>query len=373
MASIQLKNHPFFRESDPETVAPLIERAEESTYEQGEVIFREGEPSDWLCLVLEGTVSFAKTLPNGEQRIVSKSSAGRFFGEVGIFTGAPRSLSAIAETRVQLAKIRREELVHFIKNTPGPVEQILGSIINHLHGTTQHYIQDMLHQEKMTVVGKMVSTIIHDFKNPFTLISLGAQMLLTEHQDPKTQKICKNIDDQVRRMVEMANEIIEFSRGDPTLELTEFNLQDLFTRFKELNEPFFHKKNITIEMTTEPVRLTAEPAKLMRVLQNLISNALEALEDPDFSPSRPGRIVVHGKDCGDTVEITVADNGNGIPEAIRDTLFQPFTTYGKSRGTGLGTAIVKSLVEAHGGTIRFETESGKGTTFFIHLPKRVAS
>ena len=59
----------------------------------------------------------------------------------------------------------------------------------------------------------------------------------------------------------------------------------------------------------------------------------------------------------------------GIPEAIRDTIFEPFVTHGKKGGTGLGMAIARNVVTAHGGTITFETEAGKGTTFFVKLPQ----
>ena len=62
------------------------------------------------------------------------------------------------------------------------------------------------------------------------------------------------------------------------------------------------------------------------------------------------------------------DEGPGIPEAIRERLFEPFVTHGKAHGTGLGMPIVRGIVEAHRGTIRFETETGEGTTFFIELP-----
>ena len=67
--------------------------------------------------------------------------------------------------------------------------------------------------------------------------------------------------------------------------------------------------------------------------------------------------------------ISAIDNGPGIPESIRATLFEPFVTHGKSDGTGLGMAIVKKIIDAHGGTITFDTEEGKGTSFNVHLPQ----
>lgn len=362
---MKLEEHPFFRSADNAEVAKLAANARVSNFEAGERIFDEGHPSDTLCLVLKGSVAFIKDTPDGKSRTVSLAQEGKFFGEVGIFTGAPRSLSAQAHTTVSIAQVERDDLVDFIKHTPGPIEQILGSIVNHLHGTTKHYIDDMLQQEKMGLVGTMVNSIIHDFKNPFTLISLGAQLIRAKHTDPKTIKLCDNIEAQVHRMVEMANELSEFSKGEQVVRLETVNLSTLLDHFRELNEPFFQKETVSIELQASPVEIEGEENKLLRVLQNLVGNAIDA-----FDEGQTGLVKVNIQDAGEFVEIVISDNGKGIPESIRHNLFTPFVTYGKSRGTGLGTAIVKSIIEAHHGTIDFITATDEGTTFTIVLPKR---
>lgn len=361
---MKLDDHPFFRETHTNNVTKLIEKVSELTFEADDIIFKEGSDSDGLYLVLEGEVMFNKLMPDGQQKTISHSPKGKFFGEVGIFTGAPRSLSAIAQTDVRIGKIERHHLMEFIQNTPGPIEQILGSIVNHLHHTTRHYVEDMLEQEKMMVVGNMVNTIIHDFKNPFTLISLGTQLIQAQHKDEKTARLCKNIEAQVRRMVEMANEIIEFSKGEQHLNLAEVNLAELIEKFRELNEPYFNTSHINVMLEAEPIMVKGEENKLLRVIQNLVGNAIDAFED-----KRQGKVEVHVKEAGNWAKITIADNGKGIPQQIRNSLFTPFVTFGKSGGTGLGTAIVKSIVDAHHGTIDFETSDGQGTTFTIMLPK----
>jgi signal transduction histidine kinase len=102
--------------------------------------------------------------------------------------------------------------------------------------------------------------------------------------------------------------------------------------------------------------------KLLRVLQNLVNNAVEALGRTG------GHITIRGVAVEGGHDITVSDDGPGIPETIRERLFQPFVTHGKTNGTGLGMAITKSIVEAHKGRISFTTKSGVGTTFRIFLP-----
>jgi len=365
---MELYEHPFFRNSDQGSVDELISQAEVAQFANDEVIFLEGSPSDSLCLVLNGVVTFCAETPDGRRRVISSAQQGNFFGEIGIFTGAPRSLSAIAQGEVKIAKIYREDLLTFIKSTPGPIEQILGSIVNHLHQTTRHYLDDMLQQEKMSLVGTMVNSIIHDFKNPFTLIGLGAQMVQSRHSDdPKTVKICNNIEAQVNRMVEMANELSEFSRGEQRLVFEEVSLRQLFDEFRELNDPFFKREGLTIETEIEEVTLTAEKNKILRVLQNLIGNAIDALNDRS-----DGLIRINAAQAGEEIVITITDNGKGIPEQIRNNFWTPFVTHGKSRGTGLGSAIAKSIVEAHQGTVFFDTETNRGTTFTVKLPRRQA-
>ncbi len=362
---MKIAEHPFFKEVPGQSVSDLIRFAKTLRLAPETPIFEEGSVSDALYLVLKGRVSFSKQAGNRE-RSISYADAGDFFGEIGLFTGQPRSLSAVAGPNgATLARLPKESLIEFINQTPGPIEKILQSVISHLDHTTRHYVEDMLQQEKMAVVGSMVSTIIHDFKNPFTLISLSAQILATRHPDLETQKFCHSIEAQIRRMVEMANEISEFSRGEQHLQVKRVSLPDLMERFRELNEPYFQQKSVSLDVKVDPIDIDAEEAKLLRVLQNLVGNALDAVEELPHGKIEVG---LHSVDS-DTVEITVKDNGKGVPEAIRDTFFEPFVTYGKSRGTGLGTAIVKSIVKAHSGSISFESNAN-GTTILIRLPKR---
>jgi signal transduction histidine kinase len=103
--------------------------------------------------------------------------------------------------------------------------------------------------------------------------------------------------------------------------------------------------------------------RMIRVLQNLLNNSVEAL-----AATQGGKIVFAARRNGGMCELTVRDNGPGIPRVIWGTMFQPFTTHGKKGGTGLGLAIAKGVVEAHGGKITFESAKGAGTTFRIRLP-----
>jgi signal transduction histidine kinase len=106
--------------------------------------------------------------------------------------------------------------------------------------------------------------------------------------------------------------------------------------------------------------------EINQVVLNLVVNAAHAMEDGVKDTGKLGKLSICTRLDGDVVEISIADNGTGIPEAARDRIFDPFFT---TKEVGQGLAIARSIiVKKHGGTVRFETEWGKGTTFFIRLP-----
>jgi signal transduction histidine kinase len=110
--------------------------------------------------------------------------------------------------------------------------------------------------------------------------------------------------------------------------------------------------------------------EINQVVLNLVINAAHAIADVVKDTANLGKLTVRTRLDGEEVEIAIGDTGTGIPEAARDKIFDPFfTTKEVGKGTGQGLAIAYSvIVKKHGGTLRFETECGKGTTFFIRLP-----
>lgn len=355
--------HPFFLEQGGDEADILRAAATEMRLQTGDVVFEAGTESDGLYLVIEGSVAFQAKEAADRLRTVSRAAAGEFFGEIGVLTGQKRSLRAVAEGRCLLAHIPAGAMESYLSKIPGPVEKLLYSLVRHLHETTHHYLADMVRQEKMAMVGSMMNTIVHDFKNPFCMISLGAQMMAVRHTDPQTQRICKTIEEQIQRMVDMATEIGEFSKGQIRYSFRKVDLRELLDRFRELNFPFFERPGVTINIESPSLIIDAEPQRLLRVFQNLVGNALEAL------PDGKGTVTITvAPDGPDWVDIRVKDTGSGIPAEVQARFWEPFVTHGKRNGTGLGSAIVKSIVEAHFGKIRFDTEPGKGTTFIIRMP-----
>ncbi len=225
--------------------------------------------------------------------------------------------------------------------------------------------------ERLQTVGQVASSIIHDLKNPMQVILGNLEFLAGESSvSEKHKRYCGTIEKQVERMLGMCQEILDFARGEVSLSLESVNLLELCKEAVSLNEKLFAAAGVRLSYEGRleekaPPLVIADKERVWRVLTNLIGNAKEAM------PSG-GEIQVSVVVSSQEAKVEVCDNGPGVPEEIREKLFDPFFTHGKSKGTGLGLSIVKKIVEAHGGKIDFSSETGAGTTFRIVLPLQTA-
>jgi signal transduction histidine kinase len=225
-------------------------------------------------------------------------------------------------------------------------------------------LEKMLRNERMAAIGNMASSIIHDVKNPLTSIQAFAELLGDFDFSPEERKEYAGlIVAQVRRMVGMVEDLLEFTRGGRSrYEIAPLPVAPFLQDLAQLMARDMAERGVVFTLAVDMGgAMLVDKDKLQRVLVNLAGNARDALAEG-------GRLSILASRADNMVHIRVEDNGPGIPEEIRDRLFEPFVTHGKKGGTGLGTAISKKIVEEMGGRIWFETASGRGTTFHIHLP-----
>jgi signal transduction histidine kinase len=214
----------------------------------------------------------------------------------------------------------------------------------------------------------MAGSLMHDLRTPVQVILSSLEVIRMSHPDAETVDCCAKMEVQCDRLVAMAGELLEFSRGETKLHLEHTDTSALMRQFIAFNEDAFRPVGITFSVEDEPAEIEVDPMRLQRVLQNLVSNAVQALN------SRPGgRIDVRAWVRDSILYLSVRDNGPGIPAEIKDRIFEPFATHGKTGGTGLGLAIVNNVVAAHRGKITFETQAGQGTEFLIRIPQDAAS
>lgn len=359
---LSIRDHPFFALFSDHTRARLVDASTVTARSPGEVLFAEGDAPDDIYLVLSGSVGLYKESRPGERERLAKVPAGEYFGEMGVIDGLPRSATAVVESPSTIARVPGALVMEALEHEPSSVcLQFVHRISQYLRTTNLRFIEQVVHKARMQLVGEMASSTIHDFKNPMTGIQLAVEMIGQRTDDPVIVRYCELIRGQLRRMLAMAEELLAYSRGVSQLQKERVVLGQLLHELLVYNEDYAKRQNVSLEVLAADLTVEVDRVRLLRALQNLINNSIEAM-------SSGGVVVVRGFREGDVLRIDVSDNGPGIPESIRDKLFEPFVTHGKKGGTGLGMAIARAVVEAHGGSIGFTTETGKGTTFTVRLP-----
>jgi signal transduction histidine kinase len=170
------------------------------------------------------------------------------------------------------------------------------------------------------------------------------------------------------RLNAMIDELLEFARGGRTkLNLENVSLRDYFEELRPAIEAHFKENDIRFEMKLDyEDRLYLDPARMNRAVLNVASNAGQAMNGS-------GAFLIRTERRGNEVVIEFLDTGSGIPEEIRHRIFEPFFSYGKPQGIGLGMSITRKIVEEHGGKVSLTSETGHGTRIRFVLPLVPAS
>lgn len=209
-----------------------------------------------------------------------------------------------------------------------------------------------------------IKNMVHEINNILSLINSSLQIIESSHPETKDFKYWNTTMDDVQHLINLMSEISSFNS------INSINPEpiDLVTQLDNIIESFTSNEdysNVSIQLTSAndiPV-ISADKTKLKQVFVNIIKNALEAFDDNKTEPA------IHiDLSCSDNnILITITDNGCGISSEQIETIFLPMVSY-KSTGSGLGLSISKKIIEAHQGTLRAESSSDSGTSFYISLP-----
>lgn len=206
---------------------------------------------------------------------------------------------------------------------------------------------------------QLIASTVHDFKNPLSVIrGLGELGRITSKPE-EIQSYFKRIIKQVDDLNDMVTELLSILKPD---ELARMSPIPIISEVVQEAEPICNTKGIRLNFTGESNRkVLLSEALFKRSINNLVTNAIQAMDNG-------GKINIKVKSQKDYIFIAINDTAGGIPEDIKDNIFEPFT-FRRKGGTGLGLFMVyHSIVNTHRGEIWFETKYGQGTTFYIKLP-----
>jgi signal transduction histidine kinase len=349
----------------PEDLLRSVQITERS-YPVGATIVEEGSLGATLLLIGSGRVQISRVGRRHQPEVLSVLGHGDFFGELAVIDHGPRSATARALEPTIIGEVDRATLDLLMEKAPRVLPLTFTKVvIERLRATNVRYIEQLLQTERLALLGTMISSIIHDLKNPLSAIVSSVDYLDRGSNDDRTKTLTAIVKSSVGRMVAMTEELLDFARGTANLRLGETSAARILQGLEEEVLGSIRVSNVRLRVEQHSqASLWLDQARVTRCLANLLKNSFEALRDH-------GEIVLRFWDEGETFHVSVQDDGPGIAPEVRDRVFEPFVTHRKPSGTGLGLAIAKSAVDAHGGRIRLENQPP--TTFRLQFPRKATA
>ena len=311
----------------------------------------------------DAATAFLRSL---NQWIVAIGGAGVLAGSLLVFLVSTTFTRPLARLVSGVKALEQGDFNFPLDERGGDEVSTLTAAFNRMRHQLQATQRQLLETERMATIGRMANTISHDLRHPLTAIQAYAEFL-EERDLTETQRkdFFQEIRIAVNHMLDEINQLLGFSHERQALNRVEGRLDEVVDRaIKTVKAlPEFEKLTITSHVGPE-CQAWFDPGKVERVLLNLLFNAAEAVSPAD------GRIEVSGEPSQGGVDLRVTDNGPGIPEAIVGTLFEPFISHGKQKGTGLGLTVVHNVMRLHGGDALVERTGPEGTTFLLRFPPR---
>lgn len=245
----------------------------------------------------------------------------------------------------------------------------LRSAFDHMRNQVRRSQQEMVESARLAIIGRMASSISHDLRHYLSAIYANSEFLVYPGIPPsEREELLEEIKHGVQGMTDVLESLLIFSRTGRSLHPTCEALHTLVERAVGLIRMHPDAHSVTIFVDPLPqIEVWLDARMMERAICNLLINAVQAAK----VGTPPGWVRVNLIATARLIELRITDNGLGVPESIREILFEPFVSDGKKSGIGLGLTIANRIAEEHGGAVRLEDSHPGRTTFVLSLPKSI--
>ncbi|MGO8697386.1 MAG: ATP-binding protein [Limisphaerales bacterium] len=362
---LSIEENKLFQGLAPRDLEVLRGATREISFAAEQVIFQEGDEGDGIYFLKEGLVRIASSGGYGDLKVLSRIRPGEVFGEMAVLDNQPRSASATADGPTTVYFISRAGLDQLLERAPHLATALVREVNRRMREFNTKYVREVLESERIALVGRFASSIVHDLKNPLNIIGISADMASMPDSSEESRQVSRDcIRKQVDRITTMITELLEFTQGShDNFVLAQVDFKHFTEQTIEEIRAEVSLKSVVIEYLNAPpsVPVCINPQRISRVFHNLVGNAADAM-------AGGGTVKLRFTVSGEEVITELEDSGKGIPPQMLDRLFQTFATYGKSNGTGLGLSICKKIVQDHQGRIYARNVPGGGALFGFTLP-----
>jgi len=246
------------------------------------------------------------------------------------------------------------------------IDQMADAVVQRERESKAAARQQFSRSEKLASLGRLAAGVAHEINNPLTGVLTFAHLMREKpNMDDQDREDLELIIRETTRAAEIVRGLLDFARERAAIK-EPLCINDVVQRTIRLirNQKLFDRIEIREELAVDLPEIEGDMNQLQQVMLNLSLNACEAMP-------AGGLLTIHTQQQGDHVQVQISDTGCGIPSALFDKVLEPFfTTKPVGKGTGLGLSVTYGIVQQHGGTLEFESEENRGTTFTITLPAR---
>jgi signal transduction histidine kinase len=385
-----------FPDLDDAALKQLSGLVRTTTYPPGILICKEGAYEDVFYLIIDGEVAITKHLEGQEERILRHSVAGDFFGEMALIQDVPRSANVRTTKDTTVLEFDRDVFEHLMASSPNLAWRMVRTTFDRLRANDQTALSDLreayqtlaqLDQAKLD----FIEIAAHELRTPLTVIQGYADVLRnnsTLQTDPVLVEVAGGIIRGARRLHEIVNGMLDITKIDTeTLEVSRVPvlIQNVLAELKKEFDDVLEQRKLAfhIKQIGDVPYMEADPALIYKIFYQLYSNAIKFT--PDGGTITTTYWVTDVEDMGQALAVVVQDTGVGIDPRHHKLIFEKFFQVGKAAlhsssktsfkggGPGLGLALVKGAVEAHGGMVWVESEGHNeltmpGSAFKVLLP-----